>query len=528
MKDVTDTIEASSQIIVEASLPDHVVDRENLYITCGMNDRRRSTTSSSSTAASFFLESRLWIMNKTALYGTNTTQNQYPDVIPIDGSIYGVIAKRSSKTATTRSSLGAATTSSSTRQAGTTINLRRDVLTSVTSLVVPGEDNNGPYSLGYMTDYALFNTTDFGVYCVSYGSNPEDENSATSSDEDDTDIIAGTEYAHVFLVTNVTGGNTIPLLTNYTVNLGEVEDTLRPLPLAEQPGSSGDDPFYPRLDTGERRVMDAVWYQNFLWFVTPIRLTRPGTRTAIYWAKIRAPRGPTALLKIDPTKAVVKSGNVNGTDIVVQRDDRTISYAYNPSIAINACDRVGIGFSLSAEGLYAGAYVVFMSDRTEDSFGNTTTLAEGLASYETYDGRGDWSIYSGISVDFDTKNCIWVYNQFAAEPIRRNTDNSNAFLEAWSTEYGVICSCQEGYVPPTRSPTKSPTKKPTMEPSRRPTKRRKFLRKKRTVPLSSTSLISMFVPIYCLIYSCFLFFFLVLFPIWNFFCLSSLSFLFFG
>ena len=131
-----------------------------------------------------------------------------------------------------------------------------------------------------------------------------------------------------------------------------------------------------------------------------------------------------------------------------------------------------------------------MSDRTEDSFGNTTTLAEGLANYETYDGRGDWSIYSGISVDFDTKNCIWVYNQFAAEPIRRSTDNSNAFLEAWSTQYGVICSCQDGYVPPTRSPTKSPTKKPTMEPSRRPTKRRKFLRKKRTVPLSSTSLIS--------------------------------------
>ena len=239
MKDVTDTIEASSQIIVEASLPDHVVDRENLYITCGMNDRRRSTTSSSSTAASFFLESRLWIMNKTALYGTNTTQNQYPDVIPIDGSIYGVIAKRSSKTATTRSSLGAATTSSSTRQAGTTINLRRDVLTSVTSLVVPGEDNNGPYSLGYMTDYALFNTTDFGVYCVSYGSNPEDENSATSSDEDETDIIAGTEYAHVFLVTNVTGGNTTPLLTNYTVNLGEVEDTLRPLPSSVQKHALG-------------------------------------------------------------------------------------------------------------------------------------------------------------------------------------------------------------------------------------------------------------------------------------------------
>merc|ERR1719399_1924130 len=100
-----------------------------------------------------------------------------------------------------------------------------------------------------------------------------------------------------------------------------------------------------------------------------------------------------------------------------------------------------------------------MSDRTESSFGNTTTLAKGLAPYKTLDGRGDWSVYSGMSVDFETKSCLWVYNQFAAEPIRRNDDT---VLEAWATQYGVICSCQEGFrQAPAPAATKSPTKRPT-------------------------------------------------------------------
>lgn len=347
--DLTDSVSEESSILLEAILPDHVVDQKTLFITSGMHDMTSKA----------FVESRIWTLNKEALFAAGADLT----VIGLDGSIFG------SEFVIDDSPL------SPSRQIVIPVDSSEAILTSASRLIVPGEDNRGPYVLGYMADFSLEQLTEpFGVYCVSF-----------EIDAGESDLAV----AHVFQLSNVpTTDSGSPTLTSVSIVLGEVDDSTASLSLpdAVQPDSESGE--FPLIETHMRRAMDAVWHNEALWFVAPVSLSSDAEeRTGIYWAKLSAPSSGLT----GATEEVLNSGTIAGQEV------SSGAYTFNPSIAINGCDRVGVGYSLSSGMVFPGSYVSFLNDKLDSEFGPAQILFEGQNSYENRKSQGDWAAYSGIA-----------------------------------------------------------------------------------------------------------------------------------
>ena len=428
--DVSDTIEENSSLILRPRLPDHVTDGENLYLTCSMNDRLSFS----------FVESRLWVLNKEALFRDEGNATSVPEVLAINGAIYGIRPSNNESeplVASNNETEPLVTSNNETEPLATSNNqseplmlpsrkqveLSSDVLMSATSLRVEGTETFGPYVLGYRSGFGTLPTNgrDFGVYCVSYQKQRIEFDGIRNKDE----------FSSVIRVSNVTNGNTDPVLTSRLVSLGDIDDDRKVLPNARQPGLNTHG-----IDTGKRRAIDAVWHEGYVWFVTPVRTEK---RSAIYWAKIRAPSEGDFDSDSDSSdyvdSSVEKSGYVTGLDVTDE------PFVYNPSIAINACDRVGIGFSLSSTDIFPSSYAAFLNDRYDDEFGDSRLFAMGLRPYNTRSQRRAWSRYSGCTPDFEVPSCLWFFNQYSTTPEGNSTRTEN---ENWATHYSVECSCAEG------------------------------------------------------------------------------------
>ncbi|MBC7785412.1 MAG: hypothetical protein H7144_16385, partial [Burkholderiales bacterium] len=187
-----------------------------------------------------------------------------------------------------------------------------------------------------------------------------------------------------------------PTFTGTFIDVGNISSTYNP-PTSSQLGTA------QTVDSGDARVMNAVWRNNFLYFgniVSPVAGADTGTATA-HWYKFNATNVTTSL---------ADQGNIGAEDIAA--GTRT----YYPAVAVDSANNLAIGFAASGPSIYPGAY--YTGRLAGDAAGTvqtTGTLAAGLDFYNRRFGgsRNRWGDYSGLALDPADGSTFWVYNQYA-------------------------------------------------------------------------------------------------------------------
>jgi hypothetical protein len=195
-----------------------------------------------------------------------------------------------------------------------------------------------------------------------------------------------------------------PSSTLQIINLGVINDLNLVYPDAPQLGST------IAIDTGDGRVMDAVWQNNKLWVVfsiNPASGVNQGQATA-HWVRCSTSKG---------TVTLEAQGDLGGEGIAAGAS------TFFPSVAVNTHGVVAYGYGASSSTMYAGAYASVGT--SEESY----TVKMGLAPYN----RNAWGAYSGISVD-PTDDSFWIFNQYA-ETVG-SSDVSG--LGRWATAWGRL------------------------------------------------------------------------------------------
>lgn len=208
-----------------------------------------------------------------------------------------------------------------------------------------------------------------------------------------------------------------PTFSNQSVNTGDIDASPEDYdtPDAPQAGTS------TRIETNDRRALNAVWRDNALWVtaqvVPPVGID--AGQTTAHWWKLDTSAGPVAVLD---------QGDVGGEEIAAG------AHTFFPAIAVNINGEAAIGFALSAPTIYCGAYAVSIT--ANGSTRPARTVAAGLDFYiRTFGGSDNrWGDYSGISVDPADSTTFWVYNEYA---IPRGTP---AFAEdgRWGTRFAQL------------------------------------------------------------------------------------------
>ena len=204
----------------------------------------------------------------------------------------------------------------------------------------------------------------------------------------------GTEYLYVGQLTDPLGS---PNVTWNSYSLGDIDDTATAMPDAPQNGAAD------LIETNDRRTLNAVWRNNALWVATTIV---PGSgadagQATAHWIELDAD-GATISLS--------DQGNAGGEDIA------TGTYTFFPSVMVDSCGNMALGFAASASTIYPGAYYAgrFAGD-SAGTLQSSGTLAAGTDYYvRTFGGsRNRWGDYTGISLDPSNESTFWVYNQYA-------------------------------------------------------------------------------------------------------------------
>jgi hypothetical protein len=200
--------------------------------------------------------------------------------------------------------------------------------------------------------------------------------------------------------------------TQEFVTIGDIEDIggglgFPPIPNAPQAGGSA------LIDVNDRRLLDAVWRNGFIWACTTINPNasdpaNSGQATA-HWIQLDA----TAIISNTVPAGMIslrQEGNAGGEDI------DTGMYTFFPSIAVNDLDQMKLGFAGSSPNVFAGAYAAgrIPADPV-GTVGPTGVVRAGADYYLRTFGSGvnRWGDYSGISVDPADGTTFWVFNQFA-------------------------------------------------------------------------------------------------------------------
>jgi hypothetical protein len=210
---------------------------------------------------------------------------------------------------------------------------------------------------------------------------------------------------------------TTPVFTQGYFSLGDIDNTSVTLPGAPQLGSP------QTINTNDRRALSAVWRDNALWTTFEIL---PGSgmdsgQVTAHWVKLN-----TSNLA---SLTIADQGNVGGEDIA------TGTYTFFPSLAVDPCGDMALGFSASAPTIYPGAY--YTGRAASDAAG--TVQASGILMagtdwyYRVFSGtRNRWGDYSGISLDPADEVTFWVFNEYA---MTRST-TANGGDGRWATQYG--------------------------------------------------------------------------------------------
>jgi len=233
------------------------------------------------------------------------------------------------------------------------------------------------------------------------------------------------EFVQVIQVNNPLGA--VSFTNHQFVNAGNIENTVPALPDAPQLGTSVD------IEVNDRRALNAVWRNNELWVSATI-LPNAGpdiNETTAHWFNLNAPGGGGIVFN--------DQGNVGGNPTL-----GTGTFTFFPSVMVDKCGNMGIGFAASNLQIYPGAY--YTGRLATDPAGTTQpvgALAAGLDYYvRTFGGsRNRWGDYSGISLDPADETTFWVFNEYA---ILRGTPTSPPLEDGrWGTEWGSFAmGCQ--------------------------------------------------------------------------------------
>jgi hypothetical protein len=85
-----------------------------------------------------------------------------------------------------------------------------------------------------------------------------------------------------------------------------------------------------------------------------------------------------------------------------------------PSIAVNALDKVVIGFTGSGQNQFASSYAVLGETVAGKTFANPLLLKQGQGAWTFENGRfGD---YSATILDPQDPNAFWTFQEFVSQP----------------------------------------------------------------------------------------------------------------
>ena len=225
------------------------------------------------------------------------------------------------------------------------------------------------------------------------------------------------EYAFLIRVDNPLG--TVSF-TGSLVLLGNIDNTtIGNLPDAPQLGTS------TLVEVNDRRALHAVWRDNRLWTTFEILPSSGGEtgQVTAHWVAINA----------TTVTSLADQGNAGGEDIA------TGTYTFFPSIAVDVCGNMGLGYAASAPTIYPGAYY---SSRYDSDPAGTLQSSEVLKAGEdyyirTFSGTSNrWGDYSGIALDPATEARFWLYNEYA---MTRGTPTSGQDGR-WATHWGSFAS----------------------------------------------------------------------------------------
>lgn len=194
------------------------------------------------------------------------------------------------------------------------------------------------------------------------------------------------------------------------------QSTLFPLsytlgPNAVQRGSS------TRINTGDARLLDAVWRASGLWTTHTVGCTFAGDPT---------------------TRSCIRWYNINpGTNVISQQRSfgNSGSYYYYPAITATATGNATIVFNRSGSTEYAGArYTGRRSTDPPNTLQGSANLASGQGCYVRLDtsGRNRWGDYNGIGLDPTDERRTWIYSEYASGTSTTCTNN------VWGTRFGRV------------------------------------------------------------------------------------------
>ena len=222
-----------------------------------------------------------------------------------------------------------------------------------------------------------------------------------------------------------------PVFTFQQLLVGNIDNTaVTALPDAPQLGSAR------LIEVNDRRALNAVWRNNNLYMSTTVL---PGAgadagQTTAYWMRV----GTVNLGAL----TVLDHGGVGAEDLGAG------TYTFFPSVMVDMCDNMAIGFSASNAGIYCGAYYALRAlGDPAGTIQNTAVLALGTDWYvRTFSSlltaRNRWGDYSGLSLCPMDQSTFWVYNEYACTRGTPTTVSGVTEDGRWCTKLGQFSMCQ--------------------------------------------------------------------------------------
>lgn len=208
--------------------------------------------------------------------------------------------------------------------------------------------------------------------------------------------------------------------------VGNVDDTSVAVPTAPQTGGPDE------LDSGDRRALDAVWYQDSLWVTTtvvPPSGDDSGEATTHWWEMDTSTLG---------SPSVANQGNISGNSIA------SGAYTFYGAVAVNGANQAGFGFSASAGTIHPSSFYTNRSPSDSASFTEPPgTLRTGQGYYDLSFCGTDvrWGDYTEVAVD-PTDGCFWVYNKHSLSQGSGIDCTGNPDADEfgrWGTAFGRFC-----------------------------------------------------------------------------------------
>ena len=252
------------------------------------------------------------------------------------------------------------------------------------------------------------------------------------------------EYLEITRVDDPLGGGGGPFFTGDFLPIGAIDNVSLALPKGPQLGSAIG------VDTGDRRVYDAVWRNNNLWLTaTTLPVAGPNTgQTTTHWWRLNT-AAVTSSLSPAGLIALGDDGEAGAEDVALG------AMTAWSGIAVNALDEMKLTYGVFAPTIFPSAGVD--GRQPADPPGTlqpSVIVRPGLAPYvRTFTsgstGRNRWGDFTGMSVDPADDRTFWGFNEYADLQGNPTTVGTTTEDGQWAT-YWASCgfACATLQCPP--------------------------------------------------------------------------------